>query len=41
MLINLINQKLANSDNSHIQSNCLGMVFEKSIKKKKGNDITH
>lgn len=33
-MINLINQKLANSENSYIQSNCLGMVFEKSIKKK-------
>lgn len=34
-MINLINQKLANSDNSYIQSNCLGMVFEKSIEKRK------
>lgn len=35
-MINLINQKLVNSDNSYIiQSNCLGMVFEKSIEKRK------
>lgn len=34
-MINLINQKLANSDDSYIQSNCLGMVFEKQLKKER------
>ncbi len=33
-MINLINQKLVNSDNSYIQSNCLGMFFGKSIEKR-------
>ena len=34
-MINLINQKLANSDNSYIQSNCLGIVFENQFKKER------